>query len=99
MCGGRDKVFACMRRARENVRACVRLCQQLKPTRNNLSNSFNSALGMRCNLGRPTKGLIFMNVVGKLILACKRMFADDKPKDDKPKVSAFTGKGAKLGNK
>jgi len=27
------------------------------------------------------------------------MFADDKPKDDKPKVSAFTGKGAKLGKK
>ena len=43
--------------------------------------------------------MIFMNVVRKLILACKRMFADDKPKDDKPKVSAFTGKGAKLGKK
>ena len=51
------------------------------------------------HVARPTQASIFINVLWNLILACKLMFADDKPKDDKPKVSAFTGKGAKLGKK
>ena len=92
-------MFACMRRARENVRACVRACVYASRSRhNNPSNSFNSKTGVVISVGL-LKGLIFINVVRKLILVCKLMLADEKPKDDKPKVSAFTGKGAKLGKK